>query len=494
MTLIPYGVDSTTGVPRPVAADEGLVGVFVPSPDSWGTNTEDLSATKTLTDSSKTVQFLNPSGAERVVQLPMITLKTPFFVIFNDSLLDNFDLVIQDSTGLEQARVVNGEAIRLIHNGSDVVLAERIENLTTMNSVGRLRYAFGQSSGVNGRFFTANIALNIVATLDYSTQHTVSEAGTIDFLHYNVNVADDLVLKIHKNGSVVYTSPTLTDLAGSLAVDVAVAAGDRIGVELDASATVSTLGWFVVSVEPSAPGSWCSMTWGADVNVLTHKFAANGGSTAMSRTTFDENTEHVAAEALTIESLGWINELGDATTDYAIYKNGALSETVDATGTQGAVGSLSTSLAVADTVAIRVDTKTTGEGVVSVACSGASGTLVAFGGDAANNPGRWYAPTGSSDDVASASLTDRDQQTVPKGLVNKFSLHYEIGSGGSTWRLWKNGAASEISETNDSTKNTVVRFSTGTRYLYGDVMAFELESVAPAPRNCIIGVLLESGQ
>jgi len=96
-------------------------GGAAPTASSWSANTETLTGVKTLTDSSETVQFLDPNGLPRSVNLPAPTTASPYFFIANRSsqvgIPTEFLSVVTD-TGNVLAVLAPGEGRWCITDGT----------------------------------------------------------------------------------------------------------------------------------------------------------------------------------------------------------------------------------------------------------------------------------------------------------------------------------------------------------------------------------------
>jgi len=94
-----------------VEIDEWLVA------PKWDINTETLTANKTLIATSKRVQFLNASGANRDVNLPAEADSTDLpFIIFETG--GNFSLVVKDDTPATIITIAAGKAGLVACNGT----------------------------------------------------------------------------------------------------------------------------------------------------------------------------------------------------------------------------------------------------------------------------------------------------------------------------------------------------------------------------------------
>ena len=124
--VIPTVTDPEGRKRRPVSGDVLVdtlgnpLGSGKPTPNIWGVeSTPVMTGDRVLTDTDKTVQFLDPNGVNRKVTLPVLSASTPYFVFWN---VGSSGLLNIHATGGDLvSTLVPGEGCRVYSVGSSVI-------------------------------------------------------------------------------------------------------------------------------------------------------------------------------------------------------------------------------------------------------------------------------------------------------------------------------------------------------------------------------------
>jgi hypothetical protein len=469
---------------------QGPIGSSVPTADSYGYNTETLAGDKTLTDSSDTVLFINPGGADRVVNLPVLTVDTPFFLIVHTGTADRLILTLDEGQILKLLEV--GESVRVWTDGTTMYASE-FTHLAGPTAGGKLSYIFSGSVSVAGYQPYAN-GYGQRNIKDYLTEHVVNVDGTLDFIGYHLSDANNSVFRLWKNGSSYITLGPTSTTEGTFAPALAVVAGDQISIEYESGSSVPNVCNFHMLVTPTS-GVYSTYSWGSSMTSISYYAQANGGGNDTQQGTITEEAEFTIIEACKADSLTWGTQSSATTTVMKLWKNGAVAESISLGAAQSGVTSgLTTYLDVGDTIALEYDSgSTTGNSVFTLAVSGTSGVIYRFGGDASTSTTSYYEVSALANDGLGTTLYTIAEAVVPACTLKKMSVRrggWNVDT--ETFQIWKNGANSSeeaLSGLNPSYEY-VVNFGTPVTFALGDRLAIRDVNSANSG-DSIISVLLE---
>jgi hypothetical protein len=478
----PSGIDLITGqrkhlTPADTLTDSDGTALVssnsIPTASSWTANTETLSGDKTLTDSSETIQFLDPNGVDRDVTLPVITTSTPQFLVVNTGSTNT--LTIRNSADQPLSTISAGAAGRVWTDGVSVFTADAA--LTAPDtSVGKLLYNFGAIFDQQPTFAMAGGSFQAPdrnsGFIGPITDATMNVAGTIDLITYHMTSASSTVIRLYKNGASDTTFSGVSVTEGSFTPSTSVAAGDDVRIE-NVSGTLPGATHFQLYLTPSS-GNLSSYSFGGDPilggNLVANTISATSGSGA----TFTDREEQTIVEACTADSFAWNTDTGATNTSFKLYKNASFSETLpNLTGVVGSVSGLTTTFAALDTVTFEYDAGTDpGDGTYNFAVSGATGAYYKLGGDSSTGVSAFFNFNVVSGAV-NATLGVGNEAVVPAGTISTMAVRSEFALD-DFYELWKNGALSNGSSKGSAVAKSLisfapVSFSTNDRFSIKDV-------------------------
>lgn len=432
MTLVPYGLDATTGKPRPLESSETLQDVGganaiiashstidhtgipgtggKPTEANWESNTETLAGTKTLTDASETVQLLNPDGATRIVNLPAVGANNIFFIIANIGTSGRLDVTSPTSI-VPLAKLATGEAIRCISNTSTWYKIPIEIQTATSDQL----YPFAGANAGNGQYYVANgdATNDNPTTLQVSTQHAVAAAGTITQVSWNGDTSANGSAKLWVNG-VEQETLSIVGTTGTTSAGTAVSAGDLIAIEWD-TGTDPGVAWWAVTV--SCDMGFC-MKWGGTSTAGQH-YVVSGGVNNVG-TTLGPATKATLPVACNAIRLSYNTTSGDNTTLINVVVNDVVNTGITLGGASG-VATTSIALSAGDTIALEYDSGTAPALSIFTLHFDETGSVFAFGGDTtgADYYEPWQTPgtgtTGISQAVGNTGVISTSGNTVTVG-------------------------------------------------------------------------------
>ncbi len=392
--------------------NDSLSGPKKPTVTNWGANTETLAADKVLTDADAAVQFLNPGGVDRNVDLPTPSTSSPFFVIFNAP--GGGDLLVRDA-GFDIIRVPPNRIARLYTDGTTwteqkagAATSEVTLGWGSIPSATRLFRAWGTASTSVGS-----------TTFDANAEHTCPVAGFLSRISWSIDrgtsPSEDTEIEIMKNGAVAETVRFSVERGESFVLSTAVVRGDELAVRAKAGELSGTAASFTIAIASTegtvfggcygwggsqleSPGSSLATAWGR-ADLITQPFA------------LDFETELTIHSAGALKRLSWNTNAGDSTTQFEIMKNGAASETVTLTGATGSLD-LTTSVAAGDEIGIRFKGGTIpGDSNFNIVVDSA-GFILAWAGNmaASKRPETW---ADINEVTGTTSVPDIQEHTVP---------------------------------------------------------------------------------
>jgi hypothetical protein len=414
----------------------------IPTPTSWGSNTETLAGTKTLVDASETVQYLDPNGVDRDVDLPAPSAVNPFFYIFNTGTLG--DLVISQSSGVTVTRLAPGGVVQLISDGTSwsAVVADGIANKLQGILIGGFAGTAQQIQKLHGS--SADAGLAAVAVLNLVPIPVDCEATWISGAQNSLDPAGFDVLRNSGGlgpGEDVPGNYQAQKLAGPLAFS----AGDVLSLDRTRFSNEARM---IMMLRTKVPGHAIQFHSNVSTNAL--RFLKPGGTAdGVAASSVNNVSEYVCLHACTLTSLAFATQIGSGVT-FGIYKDGVLqttlgpvTETVEAWGRRGVVNvGVSVAFAQGDRLAISNDSVQYNNTAVCAFMAGVDAHVYQFCG---NTPviNDYYASDRNGAATSGSLATVSFQQTVPQARTVTRVAHSFAAAGTGTIDVIKNGATSE---------------------------------------------------
>ena len=223
-----------------------------------------------------------------------------------------------------------------------------------------LWFGENQSPAGAGNYLAAYASTSTTGSLSAEKEADTWENGTLDLLAWNVNVASAYDLKIWKNGAESETISIASANEGTAAAATSVAPGDEIAVEIDTVG--SWQGTVGLRFVPTAEAG-ISYPFGGDPGATGQFFETNkNGSDGIASASITHLHEHLVLHEGRVQEIAYNTTSADSTTDVKVWKNGAVSETIELTGAEGREIA-TTVVAEEDTLALEYDAGTDpGEG------------------------------------------------------------------------------------------------------------------------------------
>ena len=393
--------------------------VVIPTPDSWGSNTEILAATKTLTNASETLQFLDPDGTDRDVELPAPGATNPFFLIYNTD--ETAKLILkQGATAL--AEVFPGTIAWMFSNGTAWI--SNSFSATQLGLSAQLMF-FGADLVSNGQFLRANgcphTSAQVSSNSSTTVQMVVVQAGFLSKLVWNAETAQpNGSFEVFRNETeslgVVQTVGAIRG-THTFQFPVQLAVGDRLSVTTG-NTSVFDRTQVILVCSHGLPSN--TLVFGNDGDT-TDYWLAGGEANTPGDITLNHEKEMMILGSCTLDRIGLLsgNDLTAGTRTLEIYKNTVLQETITLTGGVFANG---------DTHVVKdaVGTTTFVEGDRIAVKSGGSGNILSnatltlyFTG----LPGHIYQWGGSTNGANGWHYVNQTANPVTAGLPHASEIH-----------------------------------------------------------------------
>ena len=408
-----------------------------PTPNSWAANTEVLAGDKVLTDSSETIQYLDPDGLIPFVDVPSATGDTPFFFIANIGTQGG---ILRIRSGAVVVHTLeNSQAIRVWGDGTDLLIDESVSvNFGSVVGTGGTLFYWGGSGWSNNEYGRNNehetAATSTGSNAD--TEQYIPAAGTVATTvgYSKTGGGGDLTFEIYKNGGA--TGATFSIAAADPDVGtktlsgpaVSVVAGDFLTMRCVASTAGSERHvWILI------PSQGFNFTWGAQWTSSSAHPATNGDSDALQTTTTWQHEQVVPMLAKAIR----YTRAGNADTNIGILKNGALSETVT-TSTDDVSEPINTIYFPGDRCSIDRQSDTLPDDSNHHISFDIAAMCYSFGGNADLNGDRFEYLGEATTSIGSGATSIQDAVTLAPGKITHISWHVENASPGDEFGIYVN--------------------------------------------------------
>jgi hypothetical protein len=485
----PSGIDLITGQNRQITSSDTItdsagspIGVTSAKPNvtNWGANTETLSADKTLVSGDATVQYLDPDGVSRTVNLPTQTAAVEFFLIHNNgqgtlSIADPLGAIITSITVNQSAWCINDDVDWVIHTLTSV--SRQLDSFLAV---------FGGDAGGTSTFYKSqgDTTIPTIGGNNLALDYTVPKACTMEVLAYigqTTTTTTDIIVR--KND---VTSESLVNLpftsAATLTKDLngtAYAAGDYAGIGYITGSDPNDA-IFHVLFDRTESGGY-HYRWGGDANASV-LFDVYGEATRAGLSgTFSQDNQFTVPEAFTTGDLFYTAELNDATTVFRIHKNLGNDEDVTLTANNhDTITTVGVTCAVNDELSVSAQSGTSpGQTTMGIEAGTLSGMWHGFAGNPASLNAYLNSWGNTSTSATGTSLSQANEQTVAHASSLKFwSINTASLAGSLT--IVKNGATSENITPGSAVDSGALN---GTSYAKGDGIAVRASSTSLGATN-----------
>jgi hypothetical protein len=319
-----------------------------------------MTGNRTLTDSDPVLQYLDPNGADRTVNLPVLTSNTPFFIIRHIGTADF--LTVRADSGSLVAELSAGEAIQLQHDGTGNIGATVVD-LTGGISLGSPLVFNGDIT--SGSYFWANTVWSQGSgASEPDRYHVVAVRTRFTHLGWHIQNNSNSTIVVYVNGSAaangVTTGASNDTGIVELSAPVIAEAGDVISLQQGTdTADTSVFLYGSPTLDEDAGYTYFFGSYLSQNNQLL--WAGGSYQNQQTQTTVGGRTEMTVPLAATGLKIA-IRQNGNATSTFQLWKNGSPVESfipsfsLKTGSVYTSVHTLATTFAQGDTIAIERET------------------------------------------------------------------------------------------------------------------------------------------
>jgi hypothetical protein len=300
-----------------------------PTSADWTINTETLAATKTLTDASKTIQYLDPDGADRFVDLPAEATTNPMFNIINTGYQGGRLFVFIDSLAI--AVLKNGHVCRCYSNGVDWIARGPGGRSGSAFFGGHILHYGASMAAGDAQIANGNAGATAVNANDYRTEQGVPLTGTIVALGWVGATAPQFNILV---GAVTSASSPQTGSGTEGLVffgDSAASSPGRLQIRRNSAGGTGTTGCFM-----HVRGNFgYELGFGGSSGGANDYYNVNDDYNGTSISSLTDQNQHATFGPAVLMHINWRSQTSTGGHTFGIWKNGAESEAIAQSGSAG---------------------------------------------------------------------------------------------------------------------------------------------------------------